>query len=744
MARLTDPTARERLVPRIGRGRAQLTPIGPSGAPGQGLESLGRDVQAGLDAVYRAQTIEEDRINTLRAEEGYTKLRERRLELTIDEQKGFARLRGSQAVNRPLLTDWSKRFEDAETEIAGTLSNDEQRQRFKRRAEVERVAYKEDILRHLARESDVYAKEVYDGTVATEIRSAGAHWESPSDVASSLTRLTATVADRAERHGWSAEYRKAVEQEEASKIHAAVIGQALASQRYGYAQQWFERHRADIDVNTAKQLEHQVAEGGQRERAAGYRNEFLAARDSRQALDALQKRVAGDAGLDLDRQNSLIGPILSRIETLQTREEMRRERSLRLLERGINQLNARTLAGFEPSADEFAPYLLATKGSELEGEVRGALNLAAATRQFRLSTPPQQERMLNDLEARARANPASVDPKVLSAMKSIHEAQGRLLREAPVGFAYQQGLADPVPIDWSKPAAEAERIQARVGTARGMTQVYGTELKPLLPNEVGELRARLTGAKTEQQVDWFGQLRSSVGADAPAYSAMMAQLAPDEPAIALAGEYSGKGRVDAARLILDGQKILRPPRRADGSPDQGKLWPMPPDTDIRTRFQSLEGDAFGGNAKYRSMAEQATRAIYAQLSVEEADASGVFKSRRYERAFNLATGGVEYYNSRAIVMPYGMEKSDFERGLNARIGEIARTGRLAEGVTESRLRDLPLDAIGDGRYHFRMGMSYLVDRHGKPLVVNFNLEPSEPESTASTARWMGRGGELLR
>src|SRR3990167_5224023 len=121
MARLTDPSTRERPIPRVARGSAQLAAIGPSPAVGAGAEALGREARAGLDELYRAQQLEEDRINTTRAEEAYTKLRERKLELTLDEQTGFARLKGAEAVNKPLMSEWGKRFEDATTEIAATL-----------------------------------------------------------------------------------------------------------------------------------------------------------------------------------------------------------------------------------------------------------------------------------------------------------------------------------------------------------------------------------------------------------------------------------------------------------------------------------------------------------------------------------------------------------------------------------------------------------------------------------------------
>ena len=74
-----------------------------------------------------------------------------------------------------------------------------------------------------------------------------------------------------------------------------------------------------------------------------------------------------------------------------------------------------------------------------------------------------------------------------------------------------------------------------------------------------------------------------------------------------------------------------------------------------------------------------------------------------------------------------MEPGDFRRGLNDRIEDIAASGRLAQGVTASQLRNLPLHPIGDGRYNFKSGNSVIVDKNGQDLVVNFNLEPEERE-----------------
>jgi hypothetical protein len=746
MPRLPSTADQERPIPRGRKGVVTIDAgaLKEQKLPGLALARLGEDVTTTALQFENVLQREQDRLDRTRAEEAFNRLRDKQLDLTVGEKDGFTLRKGADAINKPILQEYATRLEDAARGISDGLTNDRQREYFRPRAAIVGLQFKEDILKHIGRENNAYAEQVFRGTIDTEVRNATVRWDSPDAIGLSLERINSAINTEARRAGWSPEITEAQRLAAAGKLHTAVLGQAIGTENYAFAQKYFETNKAAIPPETARVVQKVVEDGTQKQIASGYRNDFINLRDDPKALDRLGTRITGDKRLDLDRQNALLGPIASRIETLQHKQEIATQRQLNLIQKGINNLNSRTLAGYEPSFEEFAPYIATTKGTELEGEVKQALRLAAATRDFRLSTPTRQETMLNEIEARTRSDPASVDYKVLGHLKTIHENQQRQLKEAPVAFAYRQGLAEPVKIDFSNPAAESERIIARVSVARGMNQVYGADLKPLLPDELSDIRARLERAKPEEKMAWFGSLRASVGGDPTGYSAMMTQLAPDDPALAMAGEYAGKGRTESARLILDGQTLIRPARKADGTPDQGKLWPMPPDTDIRRRFQSDEGDAFAGNAKYRNMAEQATKAIYAKLSEEAGDASGVLNSSRFDQAFKLATGGVDSYRGRSIILPYGMEFSDFRRGLNTRIENIVGTGRLAEGVSASQLRDMPLDAIGDGRYVFRSGNGYLVDKSGQRIIVNFNLEPNETTiGGRQMGRPMGRGAERM-
>ncbi len=86
---------------------------------------------------------------------------------------------------------------------------------------------------------------------------------------------------------------------------------------------------------------------------------------------------------------------------------------------------------------------------------------------------------------------------------------------------------------------------------------------------------------------------------------------------------------------------------------------------------------------------------------------------------NLATGGIDTYKGRSIVLPYGVKVGEFKDGLKQRIPALIAAGRLTDGWTPEKLRDLPLENAGDGRYFFRVGDGVLVGKDGRPVVLDW-------------------------
>ena len=692
----------------------------------RGMQALGQGLVQGADELYRAQKVEEEKVNTLRAEEAYTNLRERQLDLTMGEEKGFQRVKGSAAVSRPMLNEWGKMFEDAATEISGTLSNDEQRQAFKRRAGVARLQFKEEILRHQTRERDTYGKQVYDGALLTEQRNAVARWNSPNDIDMSLDRIRNTVEERAAEYDWPEEYKAGELRKEMGKVHAAVVQQALAEGDYLYAQRWYQENKDDIDLPTAKAVERAVDDGTQKQMQADLTAEFLRTRDDLGGLRELEKKILGDKDLDLTRKNSLLAMTMSRIGVLENRVAAEAHRQAQMVSQGLKQVNDATLKGFPVQPGQLEPFLAASRGNPaLEEQVRAAERLAQATVAFSNARPMQQEATIAAMEAGIRADPSKVDVRVLDAFRTISQQQKERRDKNPYLYGVEQGLLEqPIPVNLAEPQKPGESAWAdRIGFARFMQRDYGAPMKPLSEGEVEAVGQMLKKANPEQKRTWFGKLAQGVGDDHEGYAAIMAQIAPDNPVAAQAGLFAYRGRTEAADLMLAGQAILHPTRKDDGQPDKGKLWPMPADTDLRKAFQSYEQDAFSSRPQLRSGMYQSALSIYAAKSAQTGDASGVLDQGRWEESMRLATGGITNYRGRGLILPYGYTEGQFKESLGRRVEDMVEKKMFAEGVTREAVLDLPMRPIGDGRYVFEAGAGGVLVGPGKnaqPIVIDFN------------------------
>lgn len=709
------------------------------GAEAQGILALGRSLGSVGQDIAVATLRERERYDDTRVEDAFNQLREKQLDLTLGEENGFANLKGGDAVNRPLLKEWTGKFDEETKRIEEGLGDDRQKERFRMRAGVAKAAYTGDIMRHVEHQANAYAQNVYKGTVDLETRSAMANWNDSNAIGVSLARIDNAVTQEAGRNGWSPEATAAARMHAVSALHASVVGQALEAGDPVYAQQYYDANKNSIDPSVVKTLGKNVSEGVQKQLATDYQSSFIANRNDRQGLAVLEDQVAKDPKLDEERRNVLLGRITSRGDRLEALAVHEQDKKVRMLQRQIDGVNKLTLAGYEPTAEQMLPLVAAARGTELEGEVQNMIGIANATKQFRLATPQQQEATITSLETQARKDPTKFDVTVIDRFKRIQAHQQQEIKNDPVTFAARQGLVgadDPAarPLDLSDPSKIADQLQARFDLARAMNGRYQAPVKPLTREEADTLSGQLKNGTVAQKSDYFAKLVIASGSDFDGYKAVIAQIAPDDPVTAHAGIMAGRARMstdagfapnpgkasNVADMILGGQAILHPNRKEDGSPEKGKLWPMPKDEEMAKVFQSYERDAFAGKPEARNGFLQTAKTIYAFRTVESGDSSGVLDSGRWEEAIKLSTGGIDRWNGKSIVMPWGVSKGQFKDELYRRIDDLASADRLSKGVTASKLRDMPLESIGDGRYLFRAGDGVMVDKTGRPLVVDFN------------------------
>jgi hypothetical protein len=260
-----------------------------------------------------------------------------------------------------------------------------------------------------------------------------------------------------------------------------------------------------------------------------------------------------------------------------------------------------------------------------------------------------------------------------------------------------------------------------------MSSRYGAPFKPLTTEESAQLAATLKDASPANKRQVFSTIATASKGDPEGYKALMAQLAPDDPVTSIAGILANKDSATAkgtavADLILQGQAILNPSKKADGSPSTGTKV-LPPDKDLSTAFRGYEGDAFAGYQGARSAYYQTAQAIYAAKATQAGDYSQVLDNNRWEESIKLATGGIDRYNGKSVLLPWGQDYGQFRDGLNIRLQDVWASGRMAEGMTMSKLRDMPLEMAGDGRYVLKAGDGILVDKNNQPVFIDFNKEP---------------------
>lgn len=742
MARMPDVTALGgRPVPQAQTSIASYRAnTGAEEAPALALAQVGQQLDREGDQAYRLQKHEQEKSDTLRAEDAFTQLREKALELMTAEDGGFIHKKGGDVARNPaMFQQYSDLLKEAATQIGGTLDNDEQRQKFGQRVGVASYQFKHDLVNHITRERGAYAEQVFKGTLDHELQETTTRWQDANAIATSLTRAMAAIDREGDRVGASPEAREATARAHESKVHAAVISQALAAGDYAHANTWFELHKDKIDAQTATVVGKAVRDGEQKQLYNGYQREFIDSGRDLPGLATLERKVADDATLDETRKNALLGRIDSRRVQIVTQQQSLADRQERLLGSQITHMRGMILRGFEPNAEQMEPLINATSGTVLEPQVRDLVNLSNETRRFRQMPAVAQEAFLGQLEAAVRKDPSRADVGIVDKYRQIHNQQKEQARENPIGFVLAQGFVDPKdpgvqPLDLSKPDPVA--LAARFNLARSVERTHSTAFKPLQPEEVRALKGAVDKLAPEQRSTYFGQLATASGAatDARNFAGMMNQLSPDDPVMAAGGMAAMRGLTtdkqrQTADVIFRGQAYLNPPKKADGDPVKSFVT-MPPEKDMVTKFDAIVGNAYDGKPGARNIALQTARAIYAEKIVSGATRDGTSKqdgvldTRIWESAVNMALGGDPLeYKGRMVIPPPGSDSGKFKDGVEERIRVLEKSGRLPEGTTAATLRGLPLENVGDAAYVFRSGDAKMADRDGKAIVLDFTRPP---------------------
>jgi hypothetical protein len=228
--------------------------FGGAEAKARGLMALG----SGLAQFGQALDREQEKQDHIVAEDAFTQLRARQLDLTAGEESGYDNVRGEAAIKRPLLKEWSDKFAEASSQVGGALQNDRQRELYKQRADIAGLQFKEGLLSHLARENKVYSKQVFEGTLDIEQRFVAANFDQPNAVGLSIERARAAVNTQAEAEKWPKAYRDAVELKAIGTLHTTVIDQAIVSGNAKGAAEYLKANRDNLTAEQLKSVESKL------------------------------------------------------------------------------------------------------------------------------------------------------------------------------------------------------------------------------------------------------------------------------------------------------------------------------------------------------------------------------------------------------------------------------------------------------------------------------------------------------
>lgn len=197
MAKLPSETdLGERPTPTLPRRTPMVAEYHPqTGFEGAGAEQLAhssREFEGAAHVVLQAK----EQADTLAAEDAFNTLRQKQMGL-IYGPNGVLNQKGSAAVNRDLPTEYGTQLRTSADELSNGLGNDNQKKMFARRAATAQLQLQETAYQHVARQSDVYANQVLEGTLDTESRVAAAG----GDIATSSLRINAAIDRHAQRFG---------------------------------------------------------------------------------------------------------------------------------------------------------------------------------------------------------------------------------------------------------------------------------------------------------------------------------------------------------------------------------------------------------------------------------------------------------------------------------------------------------------------------------------------------------------
>lgn len=642
----------------------------------QGLQTLGRGAQMLMDK-------EREKADTALLMDADNKLTQWQQKAMYAEDGGVYTRKGQNALN--ITNQTLDGFEQAQAEIAKTLTNDQQRARYAQIVNSRRNSLSSDLNRYEYSERQNYYGQVEKGQLETSMQGAALEYQDPAKVQGYRQKMDAVLDSRAQRMGLSPEAAQAEKLKYNSSLSADVLQRQATDNPY----------------------------------------------EAQKTLKQFEGSMTAD---DLVRVG---GMIENKVDRLQQKAEMAQLRAEAKAERTLGKINAQISSGIPATDEMWKQWSGQVRGTPAQGEFNELVKQEVDTQKILRLPIDQQISAINAKTAKLQTEGGTIaDAANLNRLSRAVDASAKMMAESPIDYFQQRLGGDVQPVDVGSPELGAV-LSDRVAAIQGMQQKFGATvaMKPLLPQEAKQISAQLADMSPEQQSQFFATLHGAMGDD-KAYSGAMQQIAPDSPIRALTGLLAGKQRSmvtntrwfrpddtitsgDVAKTMALGESILNKSKTEKGSDGKGTSFPLPKQADFQQELNKQLGSVFAGQPQSYQLAAQAVKSYYTGAAAEKGDVSGVVDRGLLRQAIKASVGEVVDFNGGDTLAPWGMPGDTF-RDMAAE--RLVRTMK-AQGMSEADIATasaLTLRQYKDGIYYVMQGQQFKYGADGKPLMVNVN------------------------
>lgn len=482
--------------------------------------------------------------------------------------------------------------------------------------------------------------------------------------------------------------------------------------RMAYGDKWETKKREFIEGNYQNHVQQRLMQAGDNLSELRAIEHDLAASDGYYA-----EKI--DAGKRLGLQNNISNNI-SRIEQhnemLATKREVQAMNTLQDIER-------QNASGIPPTPDMIENWKSIGSGTGAADSIEAKIEQGNQIQQFLKVPIEQQQATIQTMESNLTTNGGSVQDKTnLDSLRRVFDANKKTLTESPLVYSQERLGAKIEPLDFNAAVQSDDggklfsNLRDRMETVTALQQKHGAEVKPtlLLPQEADALKAQVAKMPPDQQRQFFGGLNKASGGGKE-YSAIMQQIAPDEPVTAFAGMLASKqestviernffsadtktASKDVSALMLQGNAILK---------DKDAKFPLPKDTEFAAQFDQFAGGAFANAPKAYQTGMQSVKAYYAGRAAQDGDVSGMVDPKLMRESINAVLGAPVEHNGKTVLAPWGMDEDTFTSKAEAKYQQLGLS------VDFDNVNLVP---AGDGRYGITSGRAPIL-KDGRPVYI---------------------------